>query len=96
MADLRIAAEYYHEHAGEQTALGFINATEQATRKLGRHPQIGSTRFAFELGIPDLRAWPISRFPYVVFYVDADDVVDVWRFLHSRRDIATTLREPED
>ncbi len=31
------------------------------------------------------------EFPYVVFYVDRADSVDVWRILHARRDIAASL-----
>ncbi len=92
--DLDDAAEYYRQHAGEQIAIDFIDAVERGIRELGRRPQIGSLRFAYELEIPDLRASAISRFPYIVFYVDADDVVDVWRVLHTRRDFPTTPREP--
>ena len=93
--DLQDASEYYRNEAGEQTALEFIDAVERGVRRIGRNPQIGSLRFAFELGIPDLRAWPVSRFPYVVFYVDAEDLVDVWRILHTRRDVPASLGEPE-
>jgi toxin ParE1/3/4 len=92
--DLRDASEYYRREAGEQTALEFIDAVERASKRIGRSPQVGSPRFAFELGIPDLRAWPVSRFPYVVFYVDTEDHIDVWRVLHDRRDIPASLGEP--
>lgn len=94
-ADVDAGIRYYLDHAGERTAVDFIDAVERAIRRIGRNPQIGSLRFAFELAIPDLRAWPLPGFPYAVFYVAADDVVDVWRILHTRRDLPVTLRELE-
>jgi len=92
--DLDDASEYYREHAGVSTALEFIDAVERAIRRIGRNPNVGSLRFAYELGIPDLRAWPVPKFAYIVFYVDADDVIDLWRILHSRRDLPAALRDP--
>lgn len=41
-------------------------------------------------------AWPLQRFSYVVFYVAANDEIDVWRVLQSRRDLPTALRRPEE
>ena len=34
-----------------------------------------------------LRAWPLDQFPYLMFYVAEVDRVEVWRVLHTRRDI---------
>ena len=45
-----------------------------------------------ELG---LRAWPLRRFPRLVFYVEAKDCIDVWRVLLSARDIPAGMRETE-
>jgi toxin ParE1/3/4 len=92
--DLEESSEYYRQHSGVSTALEFIDAVERAIRRIGRNPNVGSLRFAYELGIPDLRAWPVPKFAHIVFYVDADDVIDVWRILHSRHDLPATLRDP--
>ena len=94
-ADLEGASEYYRREAGEQTALDFIDAVERAVKRIRRSPHVGSLRFAYELAIPDLRAWQVQRFPYVVFYVVTDEEVDVWRMLHTRRDVPATLEPPE-
>lgn len=94
-ADLDDASEHYRQEAGEQTALDFIDAVERGIRRISRGPHAGSLRFAYELAIPDLRAWPLQRFPYVVFYVVTDDEIDVWRILHTRRDLPATLESPE-
>ena len=94
-ADLEDASEYYRQESGEQMALDYIDAVEQGIKRISRRPHAGSLRFAYELAIPDLRAWPLQRFPYVVFYLIADDQIDVWRIVHDRRDVPTAL-EPSD
>lgn len=94
VTDIQAAADHYLAEAGEPTALRFVDAVEQAVHEVGDSPRIGSPRFAHDLALPDLRAWPLARFPYIVFYVDAGDRVDVWRILHNRRDIPHTLQEP--
>jgi toxin ParE1/3/4 len=86
-ADIDQASQYYLDVAGADVALGFVDAVERAVSQISRSPHTGSLRFSYELGIPHLRAWPLDRFPYLVFYVAADDVVEVWRILHTRRDV---------
>lgn len=93
--DLDDASEYYRREAGEQTALDFVDAVERGVKRVSRSPHVGSLRFAYELAIPDLRAWPLQHFPYVVFYVVGDEEIDVWRILHTRRDVAAALDSPE-
>ena len=60
-----------------------------------QHPAVGSPRFAFELRLEGLRAWPLRRYPYLVFYVEREDHLDVWRVLHAQRDIPAWMQEPE-
>jgi toxin ParE1/3/4 len=94
-ADLDDASRYYRAAAGEQTAVRFIDTVERSINRISRHPHAGSLRFAYELAIPELRAWPLQRFPYVVFYVVADEEIEVWRILHARRDVPTALALPD-
>ena len=56
-----------------------------------RHPASGSPRYAHELDLPDLRFWPLKRYPCLVFYVERRDHIDVWRVLHGQRDIPAWL-----
>lgn len=86
---------YYLGEDAAQAALGFINALERAYAHIGRHPDIGSLRYAHELNLPSLRVWPLTRYPYLVFYVARADYVDVWRVLHGQRDIPLWMQEPE-
>jgi toxin ParE1/3/4 len=94
-ADLEDAASYYRDHGGEEAALGFIDEVQDAFGSISSGPGIGSLRYSYDLDIPGLRAFPIKRFEHAVFYVETDDVVDVWRILHTRRDIPETVEPPE-
>lgn len=77
--------------ATPKDAANFVEALQKALDHLSRHPLTGSLRLAFELDIPELRAWPLNRFPYLVFYVCNDDHVDIWRILHAHRDIPGSI-----
>ena len=85
---------YYLREAGEQVAMGFVDALERAYRHITRHAATGSARYAHELNLPGLRSWPLTAYPYLVFYVDRADHVDVWRVLHGQRDIPAWMMEP--
>ena len=95
-SDIDQAADYYLREAGTDVALRFIDAVERAVNQIGRAPQSGSPRFSYELEIPDLRVPSLARFPYLVFYIDGDGAVDVWRILHTRRDISSALLDDID
>lgn len=94
--DVEEAIRYYLNEDAEQAALGFIEALEQAYSHIGRHPATGSPRYAHELGLPRLRSWPLKRYPHIVFYVERDDHIDVWRVLHGMRDISAWMRAGDD
>lgn len=89
--DIDQAVDSYLTEADTGVALRFVDAVERAVGQIGRSPHSGSLRFSYELEIPDLRVRPLPRFPYLVFYVVGDEFVDVWRILHTRRDIPTAM-----
>lgn len=93
--DVDQAIDHYLDEGGERVGLGFIDALERAYRHIARHPASGAPRYAQELDLPGLRAWPLKRYPYLVFYVERDDHIDVWRVFHSQRDLPAWMREPE-
>ncbi len=95
-SDIELAVDHYLDEAGAEVAARFVYALERDFGRLARQPQLGSLRFAYELGIPDLRAWPVHRFPYVVFYIEQNERLDVWRVLHERRGIPSTLATSKD
>lgn len=91
--DIEDAVEYYLAEAGSAVALAFIDSVEDAQRTIGERPAVGSPRYAHELGVPGLRFRSVVRFPYLIFYVDRDEEIDVWRILHAARDIPARMRE---
>jgi len=93
--DVEEAVAYYLNEGSEQAALGFIDALEQAYAHLSRHPATGSPRYAHELNLPGLRVWPLKRYSYLIFYLEHDDHIDVWRVLHGQRDIPAWLQGDE-
>ena len=93
--DVDAAIKHYLGESTGQTALGFVDALEQAYTHIGRHPATGSLRYAHELNLPGLRFWPLTRYPHLVFYIERNDRVDVWRVLHGQRDIPAWMREPD-
>lgn len=92
--DVREAVQYLLENA-PASALDFVDVLEQTFLQIQRRPAIGSPRYAHELNLPDLRFWPCKRFPYLVFYVESAQQIDVWRILHSRRNIPSWLQSNE-
>jgi toxin ParE1/3/4 len=94
--DVEAAVEYYAGEAGEQIASGFIDALENAFGRIASNPATGSPRFGDTLELPGLRTWTLKRYPWLIFYIERPDHIDVWRVLHTRRDIPATLQAPEE
>ncbi|WP_241774711.1 type II toxin-antitoxin system RelE/ParE family toxin [Pseudomonas protegens] len=70
-----------------------MDALEKAYLHIGRHPASGMSLYAHELDLPGGLCWPLKRYPYLVFYVERDDYIDVWLVLHGRRDFPEWLAE---
>lgn len=88
--DVENAVDHYAGEAGSDIALEFVAALERAYRMMERHPAAGSSRYAHELDLPGLRHRRLGRFPWLAFYLERHDHIDVWRVLaltldHIRR-----------
>jgi toxin ParE1/3/4 len=91
-SDIVAVVEHYLAEA-PHVAADFIDELERAVRHIERHPSSGSPRYAHELDIPQLRYWPLRRFPFALFYIEHADHLDVIRCVHMTRDIPVTLRD---
>jgi len=91
-SDIESAVDFYLGQT-PSAAAAFIDALERATRHIEANPASGSPRYALELNIPDLRFWPLRRFPYALFYIEHLDRIHVIRCVHMSRDIPPTLQE---
>lgn len=95
LRDIEDAAEHYVTHGGDVVADRFLRAVEDALALVGAHPLAGSMHWAVDLQLPGLRHMTLESFPYLIFYMEQDSEIRVWRLLHARRDIAAVLRLPE-
>lgn len=91
--DVDEAMAYYLQEAGPSVAEAFVDALEKTLHHIAKHPKTGSPRYAAELDLPGLRMWPCDRYPYLIFYVEHGQHVDVWRVLHAQRHIPAWLQE---
>lgn len=99
VADAEEAVDWYLLEAGPDVAMRFVTALETAYAHIAKHPGTGSPRWAHELDLPGLRGWALTGFPHIVFYTQLADRVEVWRVLHSARDIPAwiaTASSPPD
>ena len=93
--DVDGAVTRYLGEAGPTIALAFVDDLQHAVSRIAAYPSLGSARFELLTEIPDLRAFPLRKHPYLVIYTDDADAVRVHRVLHTRRDIAAVLTESE-
>jgi toxin ParE1/3/4 len=91
--DVDEAIDHYLSTGDAQAALGFIDELQRAYRHIAQYPASGSSRYAVDLNVPELRSWILWRYPYVVFCLEHDGHINVWRVLQGRRDIAAWVRE---
>ena len=94
--DVEEAVRYYRREAGAVVAARFVLSFESTNRSIASHPAAGSPRYAHELNLPGLRTRLLRRFPYLLFYVERDDHIDLWRVLHAKRDIPAWMQSPDD
>jgi toxin ParE1/3/4 len=92
--DIEEGVDFYLAEAGEAVAIRFIDAVEATFRAIRAHPAAGSPRHAHELALPGLRARQTPKFPFLIFYLDGNDQIDVWRVLNAARDLPAWLQEP--
>ena len=93
--DVMAAIDHYLAEGGRRAAIGFVRAMERAYVHVGRYPASGSARYAEPLGLPGLRVWRLDRYPYLVFYMEREDSIAVWRVLHEHRDIPGSFADHE-
>ncbi len=93
LADIDEALDHYAQEAGGEVALRFVDALQNAFERTGQSPGTGSPGWSHELGLPGLRTRRIQGFPWLVFYIELDTHIDVWRVLHTKRDIPASMTE---
>ena len=94
--DIDVAVDHYTNEAGADAAFSFIDALEEAYTFIGQAPAAGSPRWSHEFNLPGLRTIRLTGFPWLVFYLEFETHVDVWRVLHAKRDMPVWLSDADD
>lgn len=89
------AAILYYASENLNVARDFLDEVRTAFSRIAVMPRAGSLRFAHELALPGLRAYPLHDFPYLFFYFEREDHIDLVRVLHTHRDIFNLLLDLE-
>ena len=95
VGDVRDAVDHYTDEAGQAVAAGFLEELERVYDLIQTSPAAGSPRYAHELGIENVRNRQLRRYPYLVFYVEQRDRIDILRVLHAHRDIPAQLGDAD-
>jgi toxin ParE1/3/4 len=88
--DIGEAVDYY---AAESVSAAdqFIGELKRSVDLVGKTPCIGSPRYSHELNIAGLRFQKLGKFPYLMFYIEREEYIDVLRVLHEHRDMPGQL-----
>ena len=93
LVDLAQIVRRYTSVASAEVARSFAGAIRDAVQHIALFPASGSARMDLPLTLAEVRSWPVSGFPYLLFYADSAETIDVFRVLHTARDIPESLAE---
>jgi toxin ParE1/3/4 len=89
--DVQEAFHFYRRRQGLDEARAFRRELKEICRRIGVDPKIGDRHFARKLNLPGLYYRRLETYPYLVFYVERAERIEVWRVLHEHSDIPTSL-----
>jgi toxin ParE1/3/4 len=77
-AEMREAADWYNE---KSVGLGndFLKAIDTAVRRIAQRPQL------FQKVHRDIRQCIVRQFPYVIYFREDKDLIDIVAVVHGRR-----------
>ena len=89
--DIHSVINYYIDQQAAKAGSEFLVALEKAYNFIGRFPDVGSRRLGIAMRLPELRTWPLTKFPYSFIYMWDVIGIDIFRLLHHKRDIPNYL-----
>ncbi|MCC7309437.1 MAG: type II toxin-antitoxin system RelE/ParE family toxin [Acidobacteria bacterium] len=92
--DLDRACDPYLATAGIDVAVDFLSDFDRAIGHISQFPETGSPRYGYEPGLAGIRFWPMTKFPFLIFYIETEHQIDVWRVMHGGMDITAELQDP--
>jgi toxin ParE1/3/4 len=88
--DIGEAVDYYAAES-VPAADRLVDELKRSVDMIGKTPRIGSPRYAHELNIAGLRFQKMGKFPFLIFYVEHEEYIDMLRVLHEHRDMPSKL-----
>ncbi|CAN5496391.1 type II toxin-antitoxin system RelE/ParE family toxin [soil metagenome] len=93
--DLDRACEHFLSTAGTDWVIDFLLDFDKAIALISQFPGSESPRYGYETGLEGMRYRTMKRFPYLIFYMETEHCIDVWRVMYSSMDIQSELDEPD-
>lgn len=93
--DLDKVCAHFLSTAGTDTVVDFLLDFDKAIAMISQFPGTGSPRYGYEVELEGMRYWSMKRFPYLIFYMEKEHCIDVWRVMHSSMDIGSELDDPD-
>jgi toxin ParE1/3/4 len=90
--DILLQIERYAEHQVLDIARQFSVAVKAGVEASLKAPLAGALRETSNPKLSDLRTWPVKGFDeHRIYYLIRDDVLQIIRVLHGKRDIARIM-----
>jgi toxin ParE1/3/4 len=93
--DLDRAIDHYLITAGTDVVIDFLHDIDNAVAHISRFPGSGSPKYGYEPSLAGIRFWPLKKFPFLIFYIESEHQIDVWRVIHGNMDITAQLDDPD-
>jgi toxin ParE1/3/4 len=93
--DLDRAVDHYQITAGTDVVIDFLHDFNNAVAHISRFPGSGSPKYGYEPSLEGIRFWPLKKFPFLIFYIESEFQIDVWRVIHGNMDITAQLDDPD-
>jgi toxin ParE1/3/4 len=91
--DLAEAVRYLRKESGAAVSHRFLDEVNATFTRLRSFPNLGTPWPTTRRELVGLRRRLIPHFPYSVFYLSSDEVIELVRVLHNSRDIPTLLED---
>ncbi len=84
----------YLASSNSDAALDFFDAVRVTFANLARNPNIGAAYNSSNPALQNLRRWPVKDFDsYLIFYINANNQVEIVRVLHGKRDLELAFNQ---
>ncbi|MFZ1382440.1 MAG: type II toxin-antitoxin system RelE/ParE family toxin [Scrofimicrobium sp.] len=84
---------WYTDEAGDKVAERFVRSLRETEDRISRNPGLGPTSFTYGASKQATIHGAEDGLPYLVFYLDLEEHIEIVRVLHERRDFPGQLQD---